>query len=127
MDGYQFIASVLQSLVSLAWPVGLVVCVWMFRDKLKEILPLLRMKYKDFDVNFRLENAERVALQIPKPPPSPDTEPTPEEKSRFEKVAEHSPRAAILEKRAELEQALLSIAKPYVAAANPKSWKMMSV
>jgi Domain of unknown function (DUF4145) len=127
MDGYQFAASLFSSLTSLAWPAALVACVWLFREKLNTLLPLLRMKYKDFDVSFRLDQAEKEAAQIPPPPPSPDLEPTPEEKSRYEKVAEHSPRAAILEKRAELEQALRSIAEPYLTAASTKSWKNMSL
>src|SRR2546430_842534 len=113
MDGYQFISSILQSLGSLAWPISFVIAVWLFREKLNSLLPLLRMKYKDLDVSFRLDQAEKEAAQIPKAPPSPDLDPTPEEKSRYEKIAEHSPRAAILEKRAELEQVLRSVAEPH--------------
>ncbi len=116
-----------QSLVSLAWPAALVACVWLFREKLNSLLPLLRMKYKDFDMSFRLEQAEKEAAQIPKPPPSPDLEPTPEEKSRFEKVAEHSPRAAILEKRVELEQVLRSVAEPYLTTMHSRNWKNLSL
>jgi hypothetical protein len=127
MDGYQFTASIFQSLVSLAWPAALVACVWLFREKLSALLPLLRMKYKDFDVSFRLEQAEKEAAEIPPPPTSPDLEPTPEEKSRFEKVAEHSPRAAILEKRYELEQVLKSAAEPFVSSSIAKSWKTLPV
>jgi hypothetical protein len=127
LDGYQLIAALFQSLVSLAWPAAVFGSVWLFRDKLRTLLPLLRMKYKDFDVSFRLEQAEKEAAQIPKPPPSPDLEPTPEEKSRFEKIAEHSPRAAILEKRAELEQVLRSVAEPYLTATSPRSWKTLAL
>ena len=76
------------------------------------------MKYKDFDVSFRLEQAEKEAAQIP-PPPSPDLEPTPEEKSRFEMVAEQSPRATILEKRIELEQVTRTAAGPYLGLTGP--------
>jgi hypothetical protein len=125
VDGYEFIASILQSLVSLAWPAAFLVAVWLFREKLIELLPRLKLKHKDTEVSFILDQAEKESAQIPKPPPSPDLEPTPEEKSRFEKVAEHSPRAAILEKRAELEQALRSIAEPYIVATNNRSWKSM--
>jgi hypothetical protein len=52
-------------------------------------------------------------------------EPTPEEKSRFEKLAEHSPRAAILEKRAELEQVVKSAAEPYISSSIARSWKTL--
>ena len=116
MDGYQFIASIFQSLVSLAWPAAFVIAVALFRGKLTELLPHLRLKHKDTEVSFRLEQAEKEAAQIPKAPTSPDTEPTPEEKTRYERVAEHSPRAAILEKRAELEQTLRSAAEPYATS-----------
>lgn len=106
MDVYQFIAAIFQSLVSLAWPAALIVCVWLFREKLNVLLPLLRMKYKDFDVSFRLEQAEKEAAQIPPAPPSITLEPTPEEKSRFDQLVQISPRSAIVEIRAELEDAL---------------------
>ena len=116
-----------QSLVSLAWPAALVACMWMFRERLNALLPLLRMKYKDFDVSFRLEQAEKEVAQIAKPPGSPDFEPTPEEKSRFEKVAEHSPRAAILEKRVELEQVLRPIAEPYLSGTLSRNFRNLSL
>jgi hypothetical protein len=125
MDWLQFISSIVQSFVSLAWPVAFVVAVALFRGKLTELLPHLRLKHKDTEMSFRLDQAEREAAQIPPPPPSPDLEPTPEEKSRFEKVAEHSPRAAILEKRAELEQVVRTAAEPYVSTSIAKSWKTL--
>jgi hypothetical protein len=125
MDRLQFISSIVQSLVSLAWPAAFVIAVALFRGKLTELLPRLRLKHKDTEVSFRLDQAEREAALIPPPPPSPDLEPTPEEKSRFEKVAEHSPRAAILEKRAELEQTVKTAAEPYVSTSIAKSWKTL--
>lgn len=125
MDWLQFISSIVQSLASLAWPAAFVVAVALFRGKLAELLPHLRLKHKDTEVSFRLEQAEKEAAQIPTAPRLPDLEPTPEEKSRFERVAEHSPRAAILEKRAELEQALKTAAEPYVSPSIAKSWKTL--
>jgi Domain of unknown function (DUF4145) len=127
MDGYQFLASILQSLVSLAWPIAFVIAVALFREKLTQLLPFLRVKLKDTEVSFRLDQAEKESAQIPKAPPSPDLEPTPEEKSRYERIAEHSPRAAILEKRAELEQVLRSVAEPYLTETSPRSWKTLSL
>lgn len=122
MDGYQFTAAVFQSIVSLAWPVAFVAAVALFRGKLNELLPHLRLKHNDTEVSFRLDQAEKESAQIPKAPPSPDLEPTPEEKRRYERVAEHSPRAAILEKRAELEQALRSVAEPYATGTSPSKF-----
>jgi hypothetical protein len=125
MDWLQFISSIVQSVVSLAWPAAFVVAVALFRGKLMELLPYLRLKHKDTEVSFRLEQAEKEAAQIPPRPQAPDLEPTPEETSRFERVAEHSPRAAILEKRAELEQVLKTAAEPYVSSSLAKSWKTL--
>jgi hypothetical protein len=118
MDGYQFTASIFQSLVSLAWPAAALAAVFLFRGKLTELLPHLKLKHKETEVSFKLDKAEKEAAQIPKPPPSPDLQPTPEEKTRFEQLAEHSPRAAILEKRVELEQSLRALAEPYATASS---------
>lgn len=109
MDGYQFTAAIVQSAVSLAWPVALVIVVLLFRRHLLGLLPLLRVKYKDLDFSFRLEQAEREAAALPKHPAEAETQPTPEEKSKFEKVAEVSPRAAILEARFEIDEAAKSL------------------
>lgn len=110
MDGYQFLSSIVSSLVSLAWPAAVFGSVYLFREKLKELLPLLRMKYKDFDVSFRLEQAEKEAAMRPVPADA-APEPTPEEADKFEQIAEVSPRAAILEARTDVEEGLRSLAK----------------
>ena len=109
MDGYQFLASIVQSIVPLAWPAALVACVWLVREKLNTLLPLLRMKYKDFDISFRLDQAEKEAAALPATPVDPGTQPTQEEKNRFEQIANISPKAAIAEVRGELEAALRSL------------------
>jgi Domain of unknown function (DUF4145) len=113
MDGYQFSAAIVQSIVSLAWPAAFIGAVWLFRGRLMELLPLLKLKHKETEISFRLEQAEREVVKIQPPLVRPETEPTPEERTRFEKVVEHSPRAAILEKRAELEDAVRTAAEPY--------------
>jgi hypothetical protein len=127
MDGYQFIAAMFQTVVSLAWPFAVVICVWLFRERLRTLLPLLRLKHKDTEISFRLEQAEEESAKIDLQPSSPDLQPTPEEKTRFEKVAEHSPRAAILEKRAELEQVLRSIALSFWAGATTSQPSLRSM
>jgi Domain of unknown function (DUF4145) len=111
MDGYQLVASLFQSFVSLAWPVALVISVLLFRDKLGPLLPFLRVKHKDWEASFRLEQAEKEAAALPPRPEQP--EPTPEEKDRIEKLAEISPRAAILELRTELENIVRFLAQRY--------------
>ncbi len=112
MDGYQFLASIIQSIMSVAWPAALVVCVWLFREKLNELLPRMHAKYKDIELSFRLDQAEKEVRQLPAPetPSEEASEPTPEEQSRFDKIAKLSPRAAILELRYELEEAVRSFA-----------------
>ncbi len=110
MDGYQFAASLIQSLVSLAWPAALVVCVWLFRAQLAALLPNLRVKHKDWEISFRLHEAEKAAAKLPAAAGGSQAPPTPEEKSRFQQIAKLSPRAAILEMRASLEEAVRSFA-----------------
>ena len=108
MDGYQFSASIIQSLVSLAWPAAVIVCVWLFRTQLAMLLPNLRVKHKDWEISFRLNEAEKAAAKLPTAPDALEPPPTPEEKSRFHQIAKLSPRAAILEMRATLEEAIRS-------------------
>jgi hypothetical protein len=125
MDGYQFIAAIFQSLVSLlvslAWPAAFVIAVALFRGRLSQLLPLLRLKHKDTEVSFRLDQAEKEVLQIPSPPPAASPlGPTPEEATRFEQIAAISPRAAILEKRTDLEQTIKKLAEPYLNELQPQ-------
>jgi hypothetical protein len=110
MDGYQFAASIIQSVVSLAWPAAIFGCAWLFREKLRELLPLLRFKYKDVEASFRLEQAGKEAAELPAVTAG-ESEPTPEEKSKLELMAEISPRAVILEGRSELEEQVRSLAE----------------
>jgi len=108
MDSYQFSASIIQSIVSLAWPAAFVAAAWMFRDKINELLPLLRLKYKDLDLSFRLDEAEQEAQALPAAEP---LEPTPEETNKFAHLVRISPRAAIMDRRLELEDALINFAR----------------
>jgi hypothetical protein len=105
MDGYQFIAALVGSLV---WPLVFVWVVWIFRKRLRELLPLLRLKHSDWEASFeRLEKvaateapAVRAAQHVDAGPPA-----LPEEQNRFSEVARISPRAAIMELRRDLELA----------------------
>jgi hypothetical protein len=126
VDGYQFIASIIQSIIALAWPAAFVLGVALFRGRLSQLLPFLRLKHKDIEVSFRLEQAEKEVQQLPSSIATPGLEPTPEETNRFEGVAEHSPRAAILEKRAELEQAVRSAVEIHLPISK-KSPKRVSI
>jgi Domain of unknown function (DUF4145) len=110
MNVYGLIASIVQSV---AWPAAFVFAILIFRERLAELLPMLRVKHKNWEVSFRLEKAEKEAAELPVPAPAPGTIPTEEEKSRFEQIADISPRAAILEKRREIEEAVSNLALRY--------------
>ncbi|MER8532101.1 DUF4145 domain-containing protein [Mesorhizobium sp. M1005] len=110
MNYLDFIAALFASITSLAWPAALVAAVWIFRGELRPLLPRLHLKHKDTEITFRLSEAEKTVEHLPRsnleiPPP------TPEEISRFEKIAQISPRAAILEIRAELDSAVYGLAE----------------
>jgi Domain of unknown function (DUF4145) len=126
MDGYQFIASLFQSLTSLAWPAALIVAVWLFRERLLSLMPLLRVKYKDFDVSFRLDQAEKDAAALPPPVGGPVPNPTPEEKTRFEQIAELSPRAAIIDARRDLDEAVQKMAEIHGRSTSRRPWTLLT-
>lgn len=108
MNLYQFIALLVQSLVSLGWPIAFVVAFWLFHKEIRSMLPRMRFKYKDVDVTFRLDEAEKIVKALPAPAADPVPVPeTREEKDKFQKIAELSPRAAILELRNELEASVV--------------------
>ena len=111
MNGYGLLAVVIQSVAGLAWPAAFVLAVYLFREKLTELLPRLRVKHKDWEASFRLDQAEKEAAQLPPGPDVlPEALPTPEEKDRFGQIAKLSPSAAILEIRRELELQLRAAA-----------------
>jgi hypothetical protein len=106
MNGYGLTAAIFQSLASLAWPAAIFGSVFLFREKLTKMLPNFRAKYKDIEVDFRLTQAEKEAAALPNEAQGIQNQATPEEKSRFLQIASLSPRAAILEVRLEIEEAL---------------------
>ena len=108
MDWLTFFSTVIGSLVKIAWPAAMFGAVWIFRNKIEDLLPLLKLKYKDLDVSFRFDEAEKNAAQLPYVD-SDEPEYTPEETSKFEELAEISPNAAITEYRGEIEALLQDI------------------
>ena len=89
----------------------MVASVWIFRERLQALLPLLQVKHKDWEASFRLDQAEKEVASLQKLAETAETTPTPEEKDKFEQIAELSPNAAILEVRRELEETVRTIAK----------------
>lgn len=111
MDGYQLTASIINSIATIAWPAALIGSVWLFKSELIALLPLLKVKHKDWEVSFRLDQAEKEAASLDTTANVPESLPTPEEINKFERIAEISPRAAILEVRSDLEEAVRALAK----------------
>src|SRR5258708_5674601 len=111
MDGYQFIAAVFQSIASLAWPLAFFCAVFVFREQLRGLLPRFQLKYKDAEASFRLDEAAKEVASLPPRPIDADAQPTPEEIDKFMRLADISPRAAILEMRSELEEAVRRLAE----------------
>ena len=125
MDWLQFISSVIQSIVSRAWPAAFVTAVWLFRDKLIKLIPQLRAKYKDVEISLKLDQAEKEAAQLPQlPEPDVANEPTPEEEKRFDQLSNIFPRVAIQEVRRELEYAVNNAAVRHGLASSQKSLLM---
>jgi hypothetical protein len=106
MNGYGLIAATIQSIASLSWPVAIIAVVWIFRTRIADLLPLLRVKYKDLELSYRLDMAEKDAAGLPEPAKDQVATSTPEEEDRFIKIAKLSPRGAIMDLRRELEEAL---------------------
>lgn len=114
LDGYTFTVELVRATTSLiaafAFPLALVVSVWLFKEKLGMLLLLFRVRHKDWEASFRWDKAEAEAKKLPVTPFDPETEPTPEEKSRAELMAKVAPREAILEAGAQLEEAVRAYA-----------------
>jgi hypothetical protein len=109
VDWLTFIAELVKAL---AWPVAALVIFAVLRTPLLRLIPLLgRVKYKDFEFDFgrRLEEAAAEAAALP------DTDaphlPTATGDSHLLRLAESSPRAAILEAWIRLEAAAIEAAR----------------
>lgn len=95
MNGYELTASIIKSIFSLAWPAAFVLAVFMFKGRLKELLPFLSLRHKDTEIRFRLGEAAQEAATLPVNDEA--IKATDEETGRFDKIAKLHPRGAILE------------------------------
>jgi hypothetical protein len=111
MDLLTFISTLVGHL---AWPIAAVAVLWMFRQSLVQLIPLLRKaKYKDFEVEFgeRLQAIEAEAeIILPKPEPRALPQAGGELES-LAKLAELSPRGAIVEAFTHVEAAVNALAE----------------
>lgn len=110
MSWLEFVSTMFQSLVSIAWPVAVVVSVWIFRSEIRTLLPKFQLKHNGTEVSFRLDEAETFADKLP-PTPEEVLPPTATEISRFDRLADVSPRAALVEIRREVQDALVAAAE----------------
>lgn len=110
MSWLEFIAAIAGSIASLAWPAAVFGSVWLFRKELRSALPKLRLKHGDTEVSFRLDRAEEEILRIPTAAQD-QLEPPPIERDHFTRLAEISPRAAILDARARIERRIVELAE----------------
>lgn len=110
MNWLEFIAIVIGSL---AWPIVFVVIFHFLREPVKNVLPLLqRLKYKEFELEFsrRVEEVSAdVVRELPALPPGVPLQT--DELTTFAKLAETSPRAAVLEAWLSVESAAFDAAR----------------
>ena len=113
MDIWSFIASVISSL---AWPGMVIVCVFLLRKPIAELIPLMRnLRFKDLAIDFgrRIDELEAEADEAELPSIPPPTTEAPEELGpetdyweTIEHLSEVSPRAAIAEAWRRVEWAI---------------------
>lgn len=114
MDWKEFVSAIVDTL---AWPLVTMFVVWQLKDKLGELLPRLKkVKHKDTELEF----AELVTELVTESKAEPDVIPAsqlPKSKEDFDfliKLADISPRSAVLESfRAVESAASVAVAKAY--------------
>lgn len=109
MDWLAFLASVVGSL---AWPGTLLIVFLLLRKPLRDLLPLLqRLKYKEVELEFS-KRVEEVSAEVVQELPAPLSQAPPggDESESVARLAEISPRAAVLESWRSVEAAALEAA-----------------
>jgi hypothetical protein len=120
-NGYSIAVAALQFLGSLAWPAAILIALVLFKKDLQKLLPFTHLKYGDSEVSFRFNRAEHDAAALAQRAEQPAPPQTPEELTRFDRLADISPQAAILEQRRELEQELLNKVEEVIGSPPKKS------
>jgi hypothetical protein len=111
MTWLEFFASVLKSI---AWPLAIIIIVFLLRNHIANLFPLLsKLKIKGFEIEFRKSLKELVHLRTIALPDSESLSDSTNEKieSSIEKIAEISPRAAIIEAWLNVEVAAAELIK----------------
>ncbi|MBE0559913.1 MAG: hypothetical protein IH622_03645 [Ochrobactrum anthropi] len=63
MDGFELIASLVESATKIAWPAAAFACVWIMRDDLRKLLPRAYFKHGEFEAGF-YTGQESVVEQV---------------------------------------------------------------
>lgn len=106
MDWLTFIASLIESL---AWPTAVVLLVWVLRRPLNALLPLLQhLRYKEFEIDFGRQVGE-VSEDIARKLPGETVLTLPSDEEA--RLADISPRLAVLEAWIQVETATLGAAR----------------
>lgn len=124
MDGLTFVVELIKAL---AWPGATLLIVFLLREQLRGLLPLLtKLKYKDLEVVFGREAAEARADADALPAPAgQQTVALPSVSAEVGRLLAISPRSAVMESWRELEnsarQAAIrhNVAQPAVATTSP--------
>lgn len=104
MDWLEFFASVIGAL---AWPATLVIGFFLIKRHLIDLSPFIdRLKYKDFELQFR-ESVHELAIRSRAALPDRRERLSQPSKDRLYSLAEISPRSAILEAWLEIEAAAI--------------------
>ncbi len=108
MNGLEFVASLVGSL---AWPSFALIVFLLLRKPLKDLLPLLqRLKYKEIELEFR-RRVEDVSAEVAEELPQVAADAVPPELEAMARMAEVSPRAAVLESWRRVEIAAIEAAR----------------
>jgi hypothetical protein len=109
MDSLTFVAKLVEFL---AWPTATVVLVSLLRDELRRLLSLVKkLKAGPVEAEFEREVIQLRESTPPAPPPTPAAPELAARKASLVRIAEVSPRSAILEAWREVEAATLRLAE----------------
>jgi hypothetical protein len=105
-----FLKFIVEMTTALAWPGAVVLAVYWLRAPIIDLLPYLdELKYKDFGLKFRRDINKAKEEVTPEDQVGEKTPQILEEENALIRVAEVSPRAAILESWMSLQDGLLDI------------------
>lgn len=112
MDWLTFVARFVEAV---AWPVAVLVMMSVLRKPLGSLIPFLqRLKYKDLELEFGRQIEEvrqEVQAELPVAAPDRAIQASAAAESLSERLAELSPRSAVLEAWRQIEDALLRAAQ----------------